>query len=347
MTSVSTFAAMLALTLLSSCSKNGAAPAPESAASAVPKSPASHCSREGRLFDGGKTLIMPDGVSVWYKDAGKDKGAPLYILHGGPGYNSYSFEKSVGALLEREFRVVYIDQRGSGRSAADASATFGMANTVLDIERIRSQLGHPRIGLLGHSFGGAVAAEYTRRYPERVMGVAFVETTPNLAGSVAQQVAYVGANATTLFPDHTQEVQALTADETKPSLDRLLGLYTLVSRQQLQRALDFPSQASQDKHEALDALSELLPCTQRGVLEAYRKEGYFDREVPSVAFTLPAKSLLIAGRQSKVIGEAGYRRAVEVWGSAPVALEQSGHFPYADEPEAFVTLLSNAFAGLR
>jgi proline iminopeptidase len=347
MTVLPTFAAILALALLGSCVKNGTVPTPESAASALPQAPVSHCSREGRLFDGGTTLIMPDGVSVWYKDTGKDKGMPLYILHGGPGYNSYSFEKSVGALLEREFRVVYIDQRGSGRSAVDASASFGMATTVLDVERIRSQLGHTRIGLLGHSFGGAVAAEYTRRFPERVMSVAFVETTPNLAGSVAQQLAYVGANAPTLFPERAPEIQALMADEAKPSLDRLLGLYGLVTRQRLQRALDFPSQEAQDKQEALDALSGLLPCTQRGVLEAYRKEGYFDREMPSVAFAIPAKSLLIAGRQSKVIGEAGYRRAAEVWGSAPVALEQSGHFPYADEPEAFVNLLRNAFAGLR
>jgi proline iminopeptidase len=313
-----------------------------------PKPPPSHCSSQGRLFDGGTTMTMPDGATVWYKETGKDQGAPLYYLHGGPGYNSYSFEKSVGALLEKEFRMVYIDQRGCGRSAVETTGVqYGMANTIIDVERIRSALGHTRIGLLGHSFGGAVAAEYTRRYPERVMGVVFVETTTSLSVAVAQQVAFVGANAQAFFPERAQAVQALAAEENKHPLDRLLGFYALVSRQRLQRVLDFPTQESQDKQEALDSMSGLLACGRAAVLETFRKEGYFDREVSTMTFAIPARSMLIAGRQSKVIGELSYRRAAEVWGATPVALEQSGHFPYLDEPDGFVSLIRRNFAGLR
>jgi proline iminopeptidase len=315
-----------------------------------------HCSANGRLFDGGRTLIMQDGASIWYKVAGTDKGATLYFFHGGPGYNSFSFEKSVGALLEREFRVVYIDQRGTGRSAVEASATqgdsrtsvnYGMARTINDIERIRATLGDARIGLVGHSFGGVVAAEYAHRYPERVNGVAFVETATDMHAAVAQQVAIVTANATTLFPEQAAAVTAIGADESRHPFDRLLGFYGVVPRLKLQRVLDFATQEGQDKQESLDALSGLAHCTRQDAVTAFRNEGYFDRELPTVAFSIPARSGLIIGRYSHVIGESGYRHSAAVWGATPVVFEKSGHFPYLEEPDAFAAQMHALFAGVR
>jgi proline iminopeptidase len=306
------------------------------------------------MFDGGRTLIMQDGASIWYKVSGNDRGATLYFLHGGPGYNSYSFEKTAGALLEREFRVVYIDQRGTGRSAVEASATneegrvgYGMARTVNDIERIRATLGDTRVGLIGHSFGGVVAAEYAHRYPERVLGVAFVETATDMHAAVAQQVAVISASASSLFPQEAPALMTIGADEKRHPLDRLLAFYTVVPRLKLQRVLDFASQEGQDKQEALDALSGLAGCTKPGVLAAYRNEGYLDRELPTVAFSVPARSGLIIGRYSHVIGENGYRHSAAIWGATPVIFEKSGHFPYLEEPEAFAAQLHLLFAGLR
>jgi proline iminopeptidase len=306
------------------------------------------------LFDGGRTLIMQDGASVWYKVSGNDRGATLYFFHGGPGYNSYSFEKSVGPFLEREFRVVYIDQRGTGRSAVEASAkpgqagiNYGMARTINDIERIRATLGDARIGLIGHSFGGVVAAEYAHRYPERVTGVAFVETSTNMHAAVLQQVALVTANAQTLFPEQAAALSAIGADEAKHPLDRLIGFYNVVPRLKLQRALDFATQEGQDKQESLDALSGLSACARPEVLGAFRNEGYFDRELPTVAFSIPARSGLIIGRFSHVIGEDGYRRAAGIWGATPVMFEKSGHFPYLEEPDTFATQMRSLFAGVR
>jgi proline iminopeptidase len=332
--------------------------APQTVGNAPQATPtqASHCSASGRLFDGGRTLIMQDGASIWYKVSGNDRGAVLYFFHGGPGYNSYTFEKSVGALLEREFRVVYIDQRGTGRSAVEASAkegdssvgvNYGMARTINDIERIRATLGDTRIGLIGHSFGGAVAAEYAHRYPERITGVAFVETATDMNAAVTQQVALVTANAQTLFPQEAPALIAIGADSNRHPLDRLTGFYGVVPRLKLQRALDFATQEGQDKQESLDALSGLSGCTRKEVVAAFRNEGYFDRELPTVAFSIPARSGLIIGRYSHVIGENGYRHAAAVWGATPVIFEKSGHFPYVEESEAFAAQMHALFAGVR
>lgn len=337
---------LASLLVLAACVKRGG-DVPLSASTASPKPPASHCSATGRLFDGGTVLIMQDGASVWYKVSGNDGGLPLYVFRGGPGDSSYSFEKSVGALLERYFRVVYIDLRGGGRSAVEANSPYGMAYAVGDIERIRAALGHARIGLVGHSFGGAVAAEYVHRYPERVVGVVFADTATDLHAALRQQVALVGANAATLFPDEAQAVTTLAMDEAQHPLDRLMGLSSMVSRPRLQRALHFATQEGQDKLEALDALSGLTDCARPGVLAAYRAEGYLDRELPTVAFRIPTRSALFVGRYSHVIGEEGYRRAVSVWGSTPIMFDKSGHHPYLEEPETFVAQTRALFEGLR
>lgn len=41
---------------------------------------------------------------------------PVVYLHGGPGQGSQSFAKFAGPELEKGLRMVYLDQRGSGRS---------------------------------------------------------------------------------------------------------------------------------------------------------------------------------------------------------------------------------------
>ena len=84
---------------------------------------------------------MPDGTSVWYKLSGRPGAPVIAYFHGGPGYNAYAFEKSAGQLLEESFRVIYIDQRGCGRSGFESSEqSYGMRKTVEDIDQIRKAL---------------------------------------------------------------------------------------------------------------------------------------------------------------------------------------------------------------
>lgn len=46
----------------------------------------------------------------------KGKGETLVLLHGGPGLNHSYFKPHLNGL-EKKFRVVYYDQRASGRSS--------------------------------------------------------------------------------------------------------------------------------------------------------------------------------------------------------------------------------------
>lgn len=109
-----------------------------------------------------------NGVRLWYRVAGKAKGVPVVFLHGGPGQGSQTFARFAGPHLERSRRMVYLDQRGSGRSEKHWAKQYSVALMVDDLEQLRRSWGVDRIALIGHSFGTLLALEYAARYPQHV-----------------------------------------------------------------------------------------------------------------------------------------------------------------------------------
>ena len=95
-------------------------------------------------------------------------GTPLVVVHGGPGGTIYDFERLTGPALEKVCPVVYYEQRSCGRSDKPSDGAYSMRLLVEDLEQLRHHLELPRIALLGISFGGDLAAEYTVAHPERV-----------------------------------------------------------------------------------------------------------------------------------------------------------------------------------
>src|SRR4051794_27365372 len=59
-------------------------------------------------------FVDANGVMIYYKILGR--GAPLMIVHGGPGA-SHDYFLPYLLPLARTNKVVFIDERGSGRSA--------------------------------------------------------------------------------------------------------------------------------------------------------------------------------------------------------------------------------------
>jgi proline iminopeptidase len=105
----------------------------------------------------------------------------VFLLHGGPGGDHSSF-KAHTAPLRDAAQLVYIDHRGSGRSArapGNDPATYTLDNNVEDIEALRDHLGLERITVLGSSYGGMVAQGYAIRHPGRVANLILSVTAPS------------------------------------------------------------------------------------------------------------------------------------------------------------------------
>ncbi len=136
----------------------------------------------------GEHEFRAEGVRLWYRVAGRQNGTPLIFLHGGPGEGSQVFQAYGGPQLERSHRLVYLDQRGAGRSERPSDLSkYSMDILVDDVEQLRRHLGVAKIALLGHSFGTRLALEYAAKYPQHTDTVILAAAAVNFLQSLDEQ----------------------------------------------------------------------------------------------------------------------------------------------------------------
>ncbi len=123
-------------------------------------------------------FVDSHGVLIYYEAMGR--GAPLVVVHGGPGASHDYFLPYLLPLM-RTNRLIFIDERGSGKSSKlEDPKEYTVANMVEDLEAVRVGLGLGRISLLGHSFGGVVVQAYAFKYQKNlshlILGSTFAST---------------------------------------------------------------------------------------------------------------------------------------------------------------------------
>lgn len=114
--------------------------------------------RSGRLNVG-------DGHELYWVDWGnRDVKNPIFYLHGGPGggFN----EKHFRQFNPLKHRVVFHDQRGSGRSTPFASTSHNTSQDLVeDITKLKDELGFNKISLYGFSWGSTLSLLYAIANP--------------------------------------------------------------------------------------------------------------------------------------------------------------------------------------
>ena len=111
-------------------------------------------------------FVDAQGVLIYYRTVGS--GPPLVVLHGGPGA-SHDYLLPHLLPLARTNRLIFIDERGSGRSVRlEDPAGYTVEAMVEDVEAVRQGLGLGSINLLGHSYGGVLAQAYALKYQQHL-----------------------------------------------------------------------------------------------------------------------------------------------------------------------------------
>jgi pimeloyl-ACP methyl ester carboxylesterase len=115
-------------------------------------------------------------TTQWVRIRGADASNPLLLLiQQGPGLPMMNEARRLEHLLglEREFTVVYWDQRGCGRSLRRPAEPDGISidarvsDTVSILEWLRDRF-EKEVFVTGFSLGGAIAARAAGRRPDLV-----------------------------------------------------------------------------------------------------------------------------------------------------------------------------------
>lgn len=133
---------------------------------------------------GAGTMPFRDG-HTWYRVIGElsaDGPPPLVLLHGGPG-GVHDALLPLAEMFAGQRPIVLYDQLGCGRSAHRPDwppEAWTVEAHLAELDALVSHLGQSgltRFHLLGHSWGGCLAAEYALLRPERLASLTLFSTT--------------------------------------------------------------------------------------------------------------------------------------------------------------------------
>jgi pimeloyl-ACP methyl ester carboxylesterase len=161
---------------------------------------------------------------------------PVVVCLHGSGADGIVWSYQLSRLSSR-YRVIVPDLPGHGRSegqpldSPDAYAAW--------LENFCRALNLTSFFIMGHSFGGAIAQEYTRRYPHKIRGMVLVGTGIRFVLSCA----YRELCERTASPADVTSVSAMLPESFKKGYELLLGQSNAALHADLFAAARFDSSA--------------------------------------------------------------------------------------------------------
>ncbi len=117
-------------------------------------------------------FLGDEGARLYYEVAGE--GHPLLLIHAGIA-DSRMWDEQF-SVFAQHYRVIRYDMRGYGKTEVPA----GPVSNHGDVANLLSHLYVEKAHILGISFGGLVALDFTLAYPEMV--AALILVTPSVSG---------------------------------------------------------------------------------------------------------------------------------------------------------------------
>lgn len=256
------------------------------------------------------SIVQIPGGELAYTIAGS--GPPACITH---QYGSVSTSGPMAEALTPSFTCYAINSRGLGGSGPVRNPSdLTMIALTDDLEAARQALGLDHWVVIGASTGGMVALLYAVRYPYSVSGLILIDTAAShrfVTGSLydptyahAAEVEKANAALLTGTPDGFAE------------WGRIIWTLSVADPERTPR----PAQRTDMSRERMMAFVQGL----------HR----FDVEPDLPHIQVP--TLVIVGRYDPQCPlENSERIAASIPGARLVICEQSGHFPYLEEPEVF------------
>jgi proline iminopeptidase len=267
-------------------------------------------------------FTLSDKSQLHYSASGT--GVPIVFLHGGLGWDSsylrQTFVPMFDDLSQDSWQLVFVDLRGNGRSSESDEITIDILTS--DVEELRQQLGFEKIILFGHSFGGLIAQEFAIRHSDRLLGLILDSSFPVFDFlDEALSVLHARADERQLVSFGSLMGSGLDDDKYRDALLNVLPLYfhrySTDDAQRFAGEMRFSSKAFSQSQQIVSSFN----TTDR---------------LPEVK----VPTLVVGGASDIYPIQPTARRLHELIPASELAVfENSGHFPFLEEPERYREVL--------
>jgi proline iminopeptidase len=266
-----------------------------------------------------KHIVTSDGVTLYVTVKGK--GTPCLYIHGGPGSGSWWLEKFSGSMLEGHLEMIYLDQRGVGRSTSPGNGDFSPDRMVQDFEEVRAALGISRWLTMGHSFGGILQMQYAQRHPDVVAGMIMLNCGLDITGGAGDALAkaYEFLNDTSM---------ARYMNDSIPLATRISRIYGALRAKHLFWKMAYARESSQA---AMDSSFQDIPNWNHDYENAAMEipENFVNYKPLTPGLKMPV--LFFYGKTDWMVGPTHYVGVnfptMMLWGS------DVGHMPFLENKE--------------
>lgn len=294
------------------------------------------CQESPTVYKIQQGFVDANGVMIYYEEFGEGK--PLMILHGGPGA-SHDYFLPYLLPLARHNRIIFIDERGSGRSGIlDDASQYTVENMVEDVEAVRTALGLGKINLLGHSYGGVLAQAYAFKYQENLSHLILCSTFPSTS-QMNEVFVKIKENMT---PELRERINKMEKD----------GLYGHGLPYERNRYTEeymiaawgegyFPYLYQRNPDPAYDPASQGFAWTLYREMWGSNGEYVIDGNLKSVEYvdklpTIKVPTLINCGDNDECAPSLSEEMHEKIPGSKLVIFPQSGHMTFVDQPDMFI-----------
>jgi len=296
-------------------------------------------------------FVDANGVLIYYEDLGcyyKARCAPLMVVHGGPGA-SHDYFLPYLLPLARHNRVIFIDERGSGRSEKlEDVSQYTVENMVEDVEAVRQALNLGKITLLGHSYGGVLAQAYALKYQRNLSHLILASTfasTREINEALAREKA-------AMDPEHRARLEELEKaglfDKGRPWEH---GRYSAEYADLAWGWGYFPFIYQNHPNPNEDPQNDNTSNSWELYREMWGSHGEFiiDGNLKSVEYvdrlhTIKVPTLIIVGDHDESDPVMSKEMHEKIDGSQLVIVPKSGHMTFVDQPNLFIKTVSEFVA---
>ena len=266
-----------------------------------------------------------NGVPHFIKKIGE--GEPLLVLHGGPGlFHDYlvkHFEK-----LAAKYQVVFYDQRGCGKTIFPKdTSSITMSIFIEDLEEIRKHLKIEKLNLIGHSWGGILAVNYGKKYPNNLNKLMLISPGPSTS-------AY--------FDETFNNMQGRRSDD-----DTKLLIQSMMSKEfedrdpeTFKKTVMLNDKVNLVKQETVEELYAPITFTKENannllLVSSMMEKNFFDYNITDGIEVVKCPTLVLIGDLDNVPFLSAQLLSESLPNSQLESIKSACHYPFFETPKEF------------